>query len=316
MSQSDFTIELPRKVRITEVGPRDGLQNEARILSTAAKVELIHLLARAGIQEMEVTSFVNPRLVPALADAEEVMLEIGGLDLRKICLVLNERGYDRAVAARADMVTMVISATEAHNRSNANRSRDESMTMMGELQRRAQQDGIATRLAISVAFGCPFEGLTQWESLLRLLERAVEHNFTRIGLCDTMGAAHPQQVYEWTKAAQARFPAVEWELHLHDTYGRGLANVYAGWLAGIERFDASIGGLGGCPFAPGATGNIATEDIVSMLDAMGVSTDVDLSALLSSANFLQQNLPGSVVSNRWRVSQSQCAAEGGENERV
>jgi hydroxymethylglutaryl-CoA lyase len=301
-------MNLPQKVRLTEVGLRDGLQNESRFLSTADKITLIRMLAIAGIKEMEVTSFVNPSVVPSLADAEQVMDGIRDLEIRRISLVANDRGYERALAARVDAITFVLSATEMHNRANVNRSQQDSIEMLGRMAKRAHKDDIEIRLAISVAFGCPFEGNPGLSTILRLVETMVQRGFLRIGLCDTMGVANPQQVFDWTRTVLARFSEVEWELHFHDTYGRGLANILAGLQAGVSRFDASIGGLGGCPFAPGATGNVSTEDVVSMLDGMNLATKVDINRLLEASDFVASKLARRLTSNLWQVRQSQCPA--------
>jgi hydroxymethylglutaryl-CoA lyase len=301
-------MNLPQKVRLTEVGLRDGLQNESRFLSTADKITLIRMLAIAGIKEMEVTSFVNPSVVPSLADAEQVMDGIRDLEIRRISLVANDRGYERALAARVDAITFVLSATEMHNRANVNRSQQDSIEMLGRMAKRAHKDDIEIRLAISVAFGCPFEGNPGLSKILRLVETMVQRGFLRIGLCDTMGVANPQQVFDWTRTVLTRFSEVEWELHFHDTYGRGLANILAGLQAGVSRFDASIGGLGGCPFAPGATGNVSTEDVVSMLDGMNLATKVDINRLLEASDFVASKLARRLTSNLWQVRQSQCPA--------
>jgi hydroxymethylglutaryl-CoA lyase len=266
------------------------------------------MLAIAGIEEMEVTSFVNPSVVPTLADAEQVMEGIRDLEIRRISLVANDRGYERALAARVDAITFVLSATETHNRANVNRSQQDSIEMLEHMAKRAHNDDIEIRLAISVAFGCPYEGNPGLNTILHLVETMVPLGFLRIGLCDTMGVANPQQVFDWTKTVLAKFSEVEWELHLHDTYGRGLANILAGLQAGVSRFDASIGGLGGCPFAPGATGNVSTEDVVSMLDGMNLSTKVDINRLLEASDFVATKLARRLTSNLWQVRQSQCSA--------
>jgi hydroxymethylglutaryl-CoA lyase len=300
-------VNLPRTVRLTEVSPRDGLQNAPRSLTTTGKITLIRMLAAAGIKEMEVTSFVSPKAVPNLADAGDVIAGIHDLKIQLISLVVNDRGYDRAVSAGSGALTFVLSATEGHNRANVNHSRDESIEMLSRMLNRAHDDGIDVRLSISVAFGCPFEGNASLDSLLRLVDRMVRVGFCRIGLCDTIGVANPKQVYDWTRTMRDRFAGVEWELHLHDTYGRGLSNILAALEAGVSRFDASVGGLGGCPFAPGATGNVSTEDLVSMLDGMGIATGIDLGGLVDTSDFLATRLGGCVTSHLWQVSQSRRA---------
>ena len=297
-------MNVPKRVRLTEVAPRDGLQNGARNLATGDKIRLIRMLAAAGVREMEVTSFVSPKAVPNLADAEEVMEGIRDLDIRHIALVANDRGYERAVAAGAEALTFVLSATDMHNRANINRTRKESIDILNRMFKRAHDDGIQVRLAISVAFGCPFEGNPGLDTILWLVDAMVQKGFLRIGLCDTMGIANPQQVYDWTGTILEKFSGIEFELHLHDTYGRGLANILSGLQAGISRFDASVGGLGGCPFAPGATGNVSTEDVVSMLDGMGVITEINVTGLLKASDFVATKLDRRLTSNLWQVEQS------------
>jgi hydroxymethylglutaryl-CoA lyase len=301
-------MNLPQSVRLTEVGPRDGLQNEARNLATADKVRLIRMLASAGIDEMEVTSFVSPKAVPNLADAEEVMEEIRDLDIRRIALVVNDRGYERALAAGANALTFVLSATEGHSWANVNCSRQESIDMLDRMAERAGQDGVEVRLAVSVAFGCPFEGDPGQDAILQLVETMARKGFVRIGLCDTMGVANPRQVYDLTRSVLDRFAGVEFELHLHDTYGRGLANILAGLQAGVSRFDASVGGLGGCPFAPGATGNVSTEDVASMFGGMGIQTGINIAELLEASDFVAAKVDRRLTSNLWQVKQSRCSA--------
>jgi hydroxymethylglutaryl-CoA lyase len=269
-------MHLPSAAQLTEVGPRDGLQNEPRNLPTADKIGFITRLAAAGLDEIEVTSFVSPTLVPNLADAAEVMAAARGLRIKPFALILNAKGYDRAREAGARFLTVTLSLTDSHNRRNANRTTGESVRELKPLGGRAKADGVTARVAVSTAFGCPFEGVTDLSKLVALVAEMVEGGFDRIVLCDTIGIADPKQVYDWSRRCLAEFPGVHFALHLHDTYGRGLANILGGLEAGITRFDTAIGGLGGCPFAPGATGNVATEDVVALFDRMGIATGVDL----------------------------------------
>jgi hydroxymethylglutaryl-CoA lyase len=295
-----------QNVLITEVGPRDGLQNEVLNLCTLDKIKLIRKLAAAGIRQMEVTSFVSPKAVPNLADAEAVMDGIRDLDVTRLGLVANSSGYERALASDVDGITLVMSATESHNQANVRRSIKHSIETLSDIATRARAASIEVRLALSVVFGCPYEGSLKLDTILRLVETIVERGFTPIELCDTIGIASPTQVYDWVRAIQKEFAGTELELHLHDTYGRGLANVLAGLEAGITRFDASVGGLGGCPFAPGATGNVATEDVVAMLDSCGVATGIDVSKLLDASDFLAEKLERRMTSALWQVRQAQC----------
>ncbi|GAC1421571.1 MAG: hydroxymethylglutaryl-CoA lyase [Burkholderiaceae bacterium] len=300
-------MKLPDAVQITEVGPRDGLQNEPHDLATADKIKLIERLASAGCREIEITSFVNPRAIPNLADAAEVVAGTQDLGITRFALIPNAKGYRRAVEAGVDGITLVMSATDSHNRKNLNRTSQESIDELAPLAVRALEDGITARLSISMVFGCPFEGDPGIDRILTLIDTVATKGFTRIGLCDTIGIANPSQVYAWTTRIRREFAQLEFELHFHNTYGRGLVNVLAGLEAGVRRFDSCIGGLGGCPFAPGATGNISTEDLVSMLDASGVATGIDLSQLLTASDFLQRQLRTRINSNRWQVHQAQQA---------
>ncbi len=296
-------MKLPKFATITEVGPRDGLQNEAQNLPTQSKIALIRQLAIAGCKEIEVTAFVSAKSIPNLADAAEVVAGCAGLGITRFALIPNAKGYQLAQNAGVDGVTMVMSATESHNRKNLNRSVLESMTELAPLAKRARIDGIAARLSISMAFGCPFEGNPGIERVLGIIDQMAGQGFTRIGLCDTIGIANPQQVFDWLIRIRREFTELEFELHFHNTYGRALANVLAGLEAGVTRFDSCIGGLGGCPFAPGATGNLATEDIVSMLNESGVTTGVELKSLLVASDFLYQHLQTRLNSNNWQVHQ-------------
>ena len=300
-------MHLPDTVRITEVGPRDGLQNEPHNLPTADKVALIRQLAAAGCREIEITSFVHPKAIPNLADAAEVAAGTADLPITRYALIPNERGYQRALAAGVDGITLVLSATDSHNLKNLNCTSQESIDALAPLAQRALADGLLARISISMVFGCPFEGDPGLERIINLVDTMVDKGFQRIGLCDTIGIADPVQIFNWSSALRQRFPAIEFELHLHNTYGRGLVNAMAGLQAGIRRFDSCIGGLGGCPFAPGATGNIATEDLVAMLDASKVANGLDLTALLTTSDSLARQLEKRLNSNLWQVHHAQRA---------
>ena len=300
-------MQLPDTIRITEVGPRDGLQNETRNLSTADKVALIRQLATAGCEEIEITSFVHPKAIPNLADAAEVAAATADLPITRFALIPNERGYQRALEAGVDGITLVLSATDSHNQKNLNCTSQESIDALAPLAQRAQGDGLIARVSISMVFGCPFEGNPGLERITSLVGTMADKGFQRIGLCDTIGIADPAQVFEWGNLLRHRFPTIEFELHLHNTYGRGMVNVMAGLQAGIRRFDSCIGGLGGCPFAPGATGNIATEDLVAMLDASKVACGIDLNSLLVTSDSLAQQLDKRLNSNLWQVHRAQRA---------
>ncbi|WP_046862628.1 hydroxymethylglutaryl-CoA lyase [Microvirga massiliensis] len=294
-------MQLPSSVDIVEVGPRDGLQNEKQFLPTADKIRLIERLAAAGLREIEITSFTHPKWIPNLADAEEVAAAVRHLDMTSFALVPNRRGLDRALRSGIDGVTFVFSATDSHNLNNLNRTTEASLQEVVGLEAETRALGLKTRLSLSVVFGCPFEGRVSTEHVASIVERLVDAGSTRIGLCDTIGVADPAQVYDLVSGLVARFAAVAFELHLHNTRGRALANILAGMQAGIRSFDAAIGGLGGCPYAPGATGNVATEDVVAMLAAMKISTGVDEDKLLAAAEVLADWREAPLDSSIWRT---------------
>lgn len=279
------------RVYVQDVAVRDGFQIEPRFVPTAEKIALVDALSRTGLAKIEVTSFVSPKAVPNLRDAEEVMRGIARRPgVLYTALVPNVRGAERAIAAGADELNLVLSASESHNRANLNRSTAQSLAGFAEVMQAARGTRVSVNGSISTAFGCPFEGAVPEERVLAFAERYLELGLRGITLADTTGMAHPRQVARLTATVKKRFAAAELTLHFHNTRGMGLANVVAALEAGADRFDASLGGLGGCPFAPGATGNICTEDLVHMLAAMGYDTGVDLDALLAVA----RRLPGIV----------------------
>lgn len=303
----EVTMSTLSRLHITEVGPRDGLQNEALNLPTADKIALVRRLAAAGCREIEVSSFVNPKAIPNLADAAEVVAGTRDLGITRYALVPNTRGYERAREAGVEGVTLVLSATDSHNRKNLNRTTAESVADLLPLFERAEADGLRSRVSISMVFGCPFEGNPGLPRITALIGTMADKGFRRFGLCDTIGIAHPDQVRSWSAALRTQFPTLEFELHLHNTYGRGPANAMAGIQAGITRFDSCIGGLGGCPYAPGATGNIATEDLVSLADGAGFDAGLALNALLDTSDFLAARLGKQLHSSLWQVHQAQSA---------
>lgn len=282
-------MHFPDAVEIVEVGPRDGLQNEAATVATPDKVALLAALRAAGLRHFEATSFVSPRWIPRLADAEAVLAALppdpaviyGGL-------IPNNRGYDRALAAGAREVALVVSATEGHCRANLNRAVAEVLASFAPIAARGLADDIRVRANISTAFGCPFDGVPPIAQVLSVAERIAAAGIADITLSDTIGVANPRQVAELFMQARAALPAVTFAAHFHDTRGLALANVVAALDAGIRRFDASIGGLGGCPYAPGASGNVATEDLAFMLAEMGIATGLDLDRLLDAAMLVER----------------------------
>ncbi|HWX51974.1 MAG TPA: hydroxymethylglutaryl-CoA lyase [Solirubrobacteraceae bacterium] len=286
--------EQPSSVRIREVGPRDGFQNEPEIIPTAEKVELIDALARTGLRRLEVTSFVRADVIPQLADAGEVLEAIDVPEGVSVSvLVPNERGLDGALEHRSkiDEINVFLSASETHNRKNVNRSVDESLTGLEHVLGRARESGLRCEAVISTSFGCPYEGHVPPERVLQIAARLRDAGAQEVGFGDTTGMANPRQVREFFTAAPAVLGRqVELTAHFHNTRGQGLANVLAALEAGIDSFESSFGELGGCPVPPGATGNIASEDLVSMLGEMGIETGIDLQALIACARRVQEIL--------------------------
>jgi hydroxymethylglutaryl-CoA lyase len=285
--------ELPRAVRIREVGPRDGFQNEPEVIATDVKVALIDALGRTGLRRLEVTSFVRADVIAQLADAAEVLQAIDLPDtVSRSVLIPNERGLDNALALRDrfDEINVFMSASESHNRANVNRSVAESLTGLERVLGRATSDGLRCEAVISVAFGCPYEGHVDPEAVFAIARRLVAAGAVEVGFGDTTGMANPAQVRSFFQRAFEALPGVELTAHFHNTRGQGLANVYAALEAGVSSFESSFGELGGCPVPAGATGNIASEDLVSMLHEMGIETGIDLPALLDCARAVRDAL--------------------------
>ncbi len=286
--------DLPPTVRIREVGPRDGFQNEPEVIPTAEKVALIDGLARTGLRRIEVTSFVRPDVIPQLADGEQVLAAIDvPPEVAVSVLIPNERGLERALAARGriDEINVFLSASESHNRANVNRSIAESLRGVSAVLGRAREAGLRCEGVISTSFGCPYEGHVPPERVLQIAAALRDAGAQEVGFGDTTGMANPRQVREFFLAAREQLGQdVELTAHFHNTRGAGLANVLAALEAGIGSFESSFGELGGCPVPAGATGNIATEDLVSMLHEMGIETGIDLEALLECARRVAQVL--------------------------
>jgi hydroxymethylglutaryl-CoA lyase len=284
---------LPTTVRVREVGPRDGFQNEPEVIATADKVRLIGMLAASGLRRIEVTSFVRADVIPQLADAEEVLAAAERPEgVAYSVLIPNERGLDRALAQRErfDEVNLFLSATETHNRKNVNRSIAESLEGLERTIARAREEDLRCEGVISVAFGCPYEGEVPPDRVFELAERLVGAGCEEIAFGDTTGMANPRQVGEFFAAARERLAGVERTAHFHNTRGQGLANVLAALEQGVDSFESAFGELGGCPVPPGSTGNISTEDLVSMLEEMGVATGVELPALIQASRAAQETL--------------------------
>ncbi len=291
---------LPDHVRIREVGPRDGFQNEPEIIPTPDKVRLIELLGATGLRRIEVTSFVRPDVIPQLADAEEVLGTVRlSPEVAVSVLIPNERGLERALAQRERFheINGFLSASEAHNTKNVGRPVEDSLAGLQRTFARARAEGLRCEGVISVAFGCPYEGHVPPERVFTIARSLAEAGAEEVGFGDTTGMANPVQVREFFTAARAELPDVELTAHFHNTRGQGLANVFAALEAGVTSFESSFGELGGCPVPAGATGNIATEDLISMLEEMDVRTGVDLPALLEASRAVQSLLGRSLGSH-------------------
>ncbi len=274
---------LPTTVRLVEVAPRDGWQNLADFIPTEIKIKFIDDLARCGFKEIEVSSFVSPKAIPQLRDATDVFKSIKSVSgLITAALVPNERGLIAALAAGVGKIVFFVSASDSHNRKNLGCSQLQTLADIETMLRFVPAD-IARRVSISNVFGCPYEGDIAFTAVLQLAERLSELGFLEMTLCDTLGVATPDQVYNFSSQLQERLPGVDFGLHLHDSCGRALACVMAGLQAGIDRYDTAAGGLGGCPFAPGAAGNLATEDLLFCLDRMGIRTGINSEVLLDVA---------------------------------
>jgi hydroxymethylglutaryl-CoA lyase len=287
---------IPENVRIREVGPRDGFQNEPEVIATADKVRLIDCLSQTGLRRLEVTSFVRADVIPQLADAEEVLRAITrNPDVAYSVLIPNERGLERALALAPgerlfDEVNLFLSASETHNTKNVNRSIDESLSGLEHVVERARAAGLRCEGVISVSFGCPYEGEVPLDRVFGIARRLADAGCEEVAFGDTTGMANPMQVRGFFARAFEELPGVELTAHFHNTRGQGLANVLAALESGVQSFESSFGELGGCPVPKGATGNIATEDLISMLHEMGVETGIDLKRLLGCARAVQDVL--------------------------
>lgn len=280
-------MELPSAVEVVEVGPRDGLQSEDLNVSTPEKISLLEALTEAGIKRFEATSFASPKSIPQLADAGEVLDGLPANDgVVYGALIPNERGYERAKEAGVEEVVIVGCATDGYCKANLRRTVDEVLDSFSPIAGRGKEDGIRVRANISTIFGDPFDGKPDSDQILRVLSTTVESGIDDITLSDTIGIANPRQVSEVLTMVQESFPDMKFAAHFHDTRGLALANVVAALEAGVTTFDSSIGGLGGSPYAPGAGGNVATEDLVYMLTEMGIETGIDLEALMDASDLI------------------------------
>jgi hydroxymethylglutaryl-CoA lyase len=291
--------ELPSAVSIREVGPRDGLQNEAPV-STEAKVRLLNALSGTGVRRIEAVSFVHPRAIPQMADADEVWrAATKNPEVRYSALVPNSRGAQRALAARFTEIEVVVSASDTHNRKNVNRSTAESLDDIAELIDTLHGAGASTEVIVATSFGCPYEGDVDPGRVAGIVDRVLADGADRVAFGDTTGMATPRRVRDVVGIVRERHPDTPVLLHFHNTRGTALANILTALELGVTEYDASVGGLGGCPYAPGASGNVATEEVVHMLHDMGVDTGVDLDALLDAAGLAEKivgrELPSGVL---------------------
>jgi hydroxymethylglutaryl-CoA lyase len=279
------------KINLVEVGPRDGLQSEVALLPTTAKLELIQRLVAAGIRRLEVTSFVNPKKVPQMADAEALMAALPAVPgVTYIGLVLNRKGFDRARIAGCREVGMAVIASDTFNRRNQGMSTEESVAAWLDIAGAAHAAGINPQVTISAAFGCPFEGEVDPERVVGIARRCAQGRPIEIAIADTVGVGVPSQVTDLFGRLREALPGIPLRGHFHNTRNTGIANAYAAVMAGAVSLDASVGGIGGCPFAPAATGNIATEDLLYMLTRMGIETDVSIGGVVDTAKWLEEQL--------------------------
>lgn len=294
-----------------EVGPRDGLQNEKTVVETTAKIAFVEELVAAGHRRVECTAFVNPRWIPPLADHAEVARGVTKApEVSYAALVPNMRGYEGAVASGVTEVAFVLAATDGHNKKNINATTEEALARYIEVADRARGDGVPFRAYVSCAFGCPYEGDVPFAKVVRVAKRLLELGAYELSIGDTIGVGNPKQCAGLMRALAAEVPLEKVALHLHDTRGTALANVVAGLESGVRSFDSAAGGLGGCPYAPGASGNLATEDLVYMLHGMGIDTGVDLDRLCAASlkmeRLLGRPLPSKVLAT-YRAAQEGCA---------
>lgn len=303
-------LKWPEKVVVKEVGPRDGLQNEQTLIPTQDKIEWINLLSETGLTYIEITSFVNPKWIPSLADALEVAK---GIQRHKgitySALVPNVKGLEQALLGGIDEVAVFMSASETHNRKNINKDIEQTFPVLREVVGEAKAAGKRVRGYVSTVFGCPYEGDVPTDQVIRVAEELFSMGVDELSLGDTIGVAVPRQVQEVLSLLLLRFPIDRLAMHFHDTRGTALANVVASLEMGMTIFDSALGGLGGCPYALGASGNLATDDLLYMLDRMGIETGIDGARLLEAAKFIQERLGKPLPSHNLQVQGDRCPCE-------
>lgn len=301
---------LPARVKIVEVGPRDGLQNEPETIDTAAKVRFIQLLAESGLQNIEVSSFVHPKAIPQLADALDVIRQLPTKPtVQYSALVPNQKGLERAIQSGVKRIAVFTAASETFTQRNIQMSIADSLKTFAIVVRDALAQGVTVRGYVSTAFVCPFEGDIDRTKVLDVCQALLQLGVDEVSVSDTIGAASPKDVHETVGYLLQSIPKERIALHFHDTYGTALANVYAGLELGIQTFDASAGGLGGCPYAPGASGNLATEDLVYFLDRMGIAHGVSITKLAEASNFMASVLKRDLPSKQWKLLRSLRACD-------
>ncbi|MGG2025591.1 hydroxymethylglutaryl-CoA lyase [Gottfriedia sp. S16(2024)] len=295
-------MKLPQSAFIREVGPRDGLQNEKKFVSTEQKLEWINLLVESGLSYIEVSSFVRPDWIPQLSDSVDLFTKLKKKDgVTYAALVPNKRGLMSAFEVDADEINFFVSASETHNLKNKNASIEHSMNDIRSMITECKNNKKTTRAYISTVFGCPYEGAVDQKKVIKLANQLLECGVDEISLGDTIGIANPLQVNQFLENLVKEVPINRIAMHFHDTYGRAIANLYTSLLFGIEKFDSSNGGLGGCPYAPGASGNVATEDVVSLLHNLGITTNVDEKKLQQATSYISEQMNLTPVSKLFSV---------------
>ncbi|WP_338472251.1 hydroxymethylglutaryl-CoA lyase [Niallia sp. XMNu-256] len=291
-------FHYPDFVTVCEVGPRDGLQNERIFVSSEDKIAWINQLSHSGLKYIEITSFVNPKWIPALKDAEVVAKGIERVSgVTYSALVPNLNGLEKAIETNIDEIALFISASETHNRKNLNKSIEDTLPLIEEVAKETISNGKTIRGYISTVFGCPYEGKVAMDKIIRIADTLFEMGIRELSIGDTVGIATPLQVEEVLDALLRRFPAEKVAMHFHDTRGMAIANVLKSLEMGITKFDSSLGGLGGCPYAPGASGNLATDDLLYLLEGMGIKTSVDYDKMIEAAKYIQDKLKKSLSSH-------------------
>lgn len=296
-------FSLPNKVTIIEVGPRDGLQNEKNEVPTEVKLAFIEKLQLAGIEEMELTSFVSPKWVPQMKDANEIVTQVKKLG-RQLVLTPNHKGVELAKQSGAQNFAVFVGVSNSFNKKNINKTTTESMDELKPIVGKLLQEGHFVRACISTAFYCPYEGKVDSSDTLALCKEFVSWGVNELSVADTIGMANPQESYELFDSLKKEFPGTLITAHFHDTRKMGIANILASLQAGIDRFDTSAGGLGGCPFAPGATGNVATEDVVNMLHQMGIGTNINLDSLLKAVEVVEPYVSRQIDTGMYKLFKS------------